>query len=650
MARKSGKLPNNEYQSPCSTDRRSALAQKESDIRSTEKLLELIRNEHTVDVDDDKGSHPGAVNPLKQKTANLIPVAFHKRTVVGVDIGHSHIKLAKIIRTDKSAELIDYLDIPFTSSIVISDEKCLHALKAGLDQFCEGLSNFNLWGAIQSANVETRCIRIPKLPRKQVANAIFWTFTKKTPFDKKSDILDYEIIGDIAEGGVKKTEVLAFKAPKSDVGAYQAAFQKIGYPLKGISIVPFAIQNLFRSGIIAHPDQDTCCLFIGRDWSRIAIYNQGNLVLSRGIKAGMRSMVDAINSALLKEEDWNQSISKVNSDDAPGAEPDAVAINPKAQLLFFDFIGVSSPDLAGASSNQKIDRSRIFQMVLPAMERLIRQIERTFEHYTLNFNSEGVKRIFISGQVIANSKLVSYFETQLDMPVVPMNPFPAGSPFTQQIRIPDAASAKEAFVPAIGLALSSNSITPNFLFTHEDKDIVEDIRRKNMRILTICMLCLMVMIGVFSWQQKNLDTQRIRVEELNNQLIQYSPPAKKELLLALYAKAKQKKKLASQIIQRYAPAAIITELADITPSNIRLLSMDAGLAYKGAQAASFSSNSVTIEGIIFGDAGSFETILTNYLLSLKNSPLFLKPSVQTKQIEFYYDQEIMRFIARLEVI
>jgi Tfp pilus assembly PilM family ATPase len=213
------------------------LAHKENDIRSTEKLLELIRKHDAVDA-------PPAFEPdttPKPAATRLMPSAFRKRTIIGVDIGHTHIRLAKIVRTEKSLFLTDYLDVPFNTSISIKDDKILKPLKAALDQFSEGSSSFDIWGSIQSAKVETRCIRIPKIPRKQISNAIFWTFTKKTPLDKNSEILDYEIIGDIADGGVKKTEVLVFKAPKSDVNIFEEAFRKIGYPLTGITIVPFAI-------------------------------------------------------------------------------------------------------------------------------------------------------------------------------------------------------------------------------------------------------------------------------------------------------------------------------------------------------------------------------------------------------------------------
>ncbi len=621
------------------------MAQRENDIRSTEKLLELIRKHD----DDSPLQSPDSAVPQRTSLPRLMPSAFQRRTIIGVDIGHTHIRLAKVIRSDKSVVLTDYLDVPFNATVSITDERILKPLKAALDQFCEGVSHYDIWGAIQSAKVETRCIRIPKLPRKQVANAIFWTFTKKNPFDKTTEILDYEIIGDIAEGGVKKTEVLAFKAPKSDIVNFRDAFRKIGYPLTGITIVPFAIQNLFRRQIISHPGDDSCCLFIGRDWSRIAIYNRGNLILSRGIKAGMRSMVDAINSALLRNDPWRQANANGAGDAAITGQPESVSVHPKSQEIFFDFIGVSSASPSSSKVDKQPGQNQVFQMVMPAMERLVRQIERTFEHYALNFTTEGIKRIFISGQIIANASVVDYFEKQLDIAVVPMNPFPEASAFTEPVRIPETVSEREGYVPAIGLALSSNSITPNFLFTHEDKESVESVRRNNMRILTVCMICLMVMIGIFSCQQKRLDLQRERIETLNNQLVRYNPPAKKELLLALFAKAKQKNILVKQIIQRYAPAAVVTELADVTPSNIRLLNLDANFR-NPSDAGSSSRNELLIEGIIFGEAGNFETMLTSYLLKLKNSPLFRKPRVQSKQIEFFNDKEVMRFVTRIEVI
>jgi type IV pilus assembly protein PilM len=620
---------------------------KHNDIHSTEKLLNLIRSDSSGEAPPRPEIEPDKLS--KPKLSNLIsPITFRKRITIGVDIGHTYIKLAKIIQTDKSYEILDFLDVPINHQINLSDPKFQQLLKSTLDQFCGEHQSRVIWSAIQSARVETRCIRIPKVPRKQIANAIYWTFTKKIEFDKAEELLDFEILGDITEDGVKKTEVMAFKAPKKDISEIKQTFKSIGYPLNGITIVPFAIQNLFRSRIITHSEEDTCCLFIGRDWSRIAIFNKQNLVLSRGIKAGMHSMVEAINIAIQNQEKLSASTSTNASGPIPGENHASNSINPESQRLFFDFIGITGSKTDPSDRPNKPDSTQIFQMILPAMERLVRQVERTFEHYALNFNSEGVRKIFISGMVTANPMIVDYIGKQLDLPIAAMNPFPADSAFVKHIRIPENVQEREGYVPSIGLGLSSNTVTPNFLHTHEDRELSETIRRNNMRILTACMIVLMVLIGIFTWQEKRLDGKRNRIDELNNRLLTYNPPAEKDLLLALYAKTKNKRQTIHQIVYRYTPAAIVTELSDITPANIRLMSIDAVLSSN--QALSDESRTVAIEGIIFGDPDRFEPTLTGYLLNLKNSPIFKKPSVRSKQIEYYQNQQVLRFSAALGIV
>ena len=92
---------------------------------------------------------------------------------------------------------------------------------------------------------------------------------------------------------------------------------------------------------------------------------------------------------------------------------------------------------------------------------------------------------------------------------------------------------------------------------------------------------------------------------------------------------------------------MITEISRITPPNIRLLNIDALFNQEKSGKAKNAPRDVTIEGIAFGDTGTFETSLASYLLSLKNSSMFQKPSVQNKQIEYYHDQQVLHFTTKL---
>lgn len=615
------------------------MAQKD-EIQSTEKLLELIRKQNEKDAEAPvKSSLPPDEKITAQPAKRTL--SFQKKLTIGVDIGHTYIKLAKVQRqADKTYHLLDYSEVPLSVAVSLKDEQFRKILKENLDRFCAGSSNYEIWSAIASANVEIRCLRIPKLPAKQIPNAVYWTFTKKVTYNPTSEILDYEILGDVAEGGVSKTEILAFKAPRADVEDMRAAFERIGYPLKGISIVPFGIQNLFRAGILPSQDSNVCCLFIGRDWSRIAIYNNGNLMLSRGIKAGMHSMVEAINIGLFRPDGWGPNAHQQDH------EATLSRIDPLAQKAFFEFIRDDTPSVVSLSETKQVSAHEIFQLMLPAMERLIRQIERTFEHYALNFHREGIGRILISGQITSNAMVVGHIGQQLDTSITIMDPFASQTFSTEKVKIPQKPAQRESYVPAIGMALSTNRQTPNFLFTHRQKEELEQVRKNNMRVLTFCMLCLIVLIGIFSWQERRLDLKRSEIDKLSTRLMAYTPPAEKEVLLALYAKTKDKRQAMGEVAHRYTPMALIHEIAAITPASVRLLRVDGVFPASKDETAT----TVIIEGLIFSEAKDFETMLTSYLFSLKNSPLFDRPSVSSKRIEYYNNQEVLRFSTRLELI
>ena len=115
-----------------------------------------------------------------------------------------------------------------------------------------------------------------------------------------AQIFDFLVVETAYADGEQKKNVIAYTAPKNDINNTRDIFKKAGWPLKGISIVPFAIQNLLRAGWISSSGKNVCTLFIGRDWSRIAIFSKTHLILSRDIKAGARSMVQAILETLDK--------------------------------------------------------------------------------------------------------------------------------------------------------------------------------------------------------------------------------------------------------------------------------------------------------------------------------------------------------------
>ncbi|MFC1825856.1 hypothetical protein ACFLYZ_00500 [Thermodesulfobacteriota bacterium] len=620
---------------------------KKDEISSTEKLLDLIRGKSAKDSDSSvvHSSHPAAA-------AMKLSFLRKRKLIVGVDVGLQSLRLVKISQSaDKKSELLDSLRVPFDPKLPKKSPRFHRFLKSVLMKFCDSSETVEIWSAISSTNVETRYLRIPKVPKKQMFKAVFWTYKKDISFDEHNDIFDYEVLGDILEDGVSKTAVMAYSAPKREVDELKALFSKSGYPLTGISIVPFALQNLFKTQWLKN-GKNVCSLFVGNDWSRIAVYSNGNLVLSRGVKSGTKSMVEAIR----EEIDINgleQSLPPADGDHPPEFEDDNENYDSDtdpALKLLTGLIDDTSP-LAEEEESLNANTDKLFGTIQPALDRVIRQVERTIRHYSLNFGDEGIGKVYISGKISANRHVVNYIGQQLGIPVENLDPFASQKLLSAGFSIPESESERGAFVPAVGMALSSNSFTPNFIFTYKDKEkAIVNIRIKR-AMLGLFLLLMAAGVGFFLWQNSILEQKKATVAKLQMQMAQYSPVVDQNLIIQMVAKAQRNIDTAEAYVNKYFAMAVISEIVQITPSEIFLTNIAAQLeSFKGSSPAPEVNKGLVLEGIIFGERLASQTLLAGYLIKLESSPMLIQPVIKKKYYDVLEDQEILRFTVELGLV
>lgn len=155
---------------------------------------------------------------------------------------------------------------------------------------------------MSAARVEVATIRIPRVSSFLIANAVYWILKKSNPFDEQEMLFDFEVQGAVIESGVPKLAVLTFIAPRREFEDTRQLFTRIGHPLKGVTIVSFALQNLLRAEWMESGKKIITSLYIGNDFSRIDIYASGNLVMTRGIRAGANSMINPLPNPVTKQD------------------------------------------------------------------------------------------------------------------------------------------------------------------------------------------------------------------------------------------------------------------------------------------------------------------------------------------------------------
>ncbi len=639
-----------------------------NDITSTEKLLDFIRK---------KSGQPDLTAPLPEKplpaTKNT-PLAFFKKPVrprainVGIDIGHESLRLVKMERrADRQWRLIDYRDVRIPGEIQRNSPEFVAFLKAEIDRFCGLYRRIAVWAVMSAANVVVRHILIPRVPKNQIDKTVFWTIKRESPFNEAETILDFEVIGERLDQGRPQWIVTAYTAPRSEVAAIKTLFSQIDLPLTGISVVPFAVQNIFRTDWIPRRTETVAYLFIGNDFSRIDIYSKGNLIITRGIKAGINSMVEALQEALDSQAGRHPSVGQ--------EENDSALTVAQARKILFSLSEDSAP-LTVHDAGYSLRTEEKFQVILPALERLVRQVERTFDFYKTSVGPGEVRKIYVTSAMPVYVPLIRYVGEQIGCESEVLDPFN-----TEQFELDHAVrsfnlSERNALIPALGMALSDNAHTPNLLYTIAEKKQVATINQVSRIVFFILLALTLGLAGLSLFHVGTIAKKTLEADRHQEQLARYQPFVSQDDLLRV-AVASKKLDSASRVYgERYRSLAVLGELAELTPAEVRLLKMKttfgAATVEKGGDPAKSATAAVkdtpppeqkdaakpsaaqpgaspgsavdlVVEGMIAGPRQSLESSLVAYLTKLQASPLLKQITVQSSSIEQLKRRDFLRF-------
>jgi Tfp pilus assembly PilM family ATPase len=624
---------------------------RNDDISSTEKLLDVIRDKK------DEAPSPPPLSVQKPK-ANVFAFSGKKGGLrsmnVGIDAGHEFVRFVKTVRAgDGKWKLLDVRKVAYPFGLVKNTPEYAAFLREELVRFgCSAKDDCGVWLIMSAAEVEVRHLRIPKVAKKQVENAVFWGMRKEYSFDEREFVFDFELQGEVVEQGIPKLAAMAYTVPRREVDDTRKLFAQAGIPLDGLVITPFAVQNIFRTGWIAAAKGTVASLFIGNEFSRIDVYSKGNLVMSRGIKTGVRSMIEALMETFNDER-------RPDPESATGYR--VLTFDEARRVVFGLGSGAPAEEMVRAG----LDEAEAYRMVEPALERLARQVERTFEHYTTNVSSERIEQIFVSSVMTVNRQMLDYLGDQLAIErdvFDPLDPKVADIPASVSL----STIERMAFVPALGVALSDNAHTPNSLFTYREREEAVQVERINRFIMMGFVASVIICALVFGYQYLQMSSKKDSVAKLEATLAQFSPRIDQARISEMLATMKQRRDVLRGYSERYLGMAILGEMTALTPEDIRLISVKSGLAFPAVAPAAPGSapaqpppqpagppaatgQEMVVEGLVFGDPATFESQLFRYRVALENSPLFKNVTVKKQDLEPFRKGRVLHFIINMQI-
>jgi len=101
--------------------------------------------------------------------------------------------------------------------------------------------------------------------------------------------------------------------------------------------------------------------------------------------------------------------------------------------------------------------------------------------------------------------------------------------------------------------------------------------------------------------------------------------------------------------------AIISELSDLTPENIRLINVrivlpGAGVPEPHKEATpKEKSDDIVIEGVVLGDRSELDALVAQYVMKLENSPMLQGVALQKSSMVTFKNKEILQFTINAKI-
>ena len=266
----------------------------------------------------------------------------------------------------------------------------------------------------------------------------------------------------------------------------------------------------------------------------------------------------------------------------------------------------------------------------------------------MNYENARVGKIYISSGVRPHQRILDYMGEELGIPTEAINPFASGSNFLTMVPWPDSVSEQSSFAPAMGMALSSNGVTPNFLHTYKDKEKEVRSQRVNHSIFACIFVFIAMCVGIALYQDSQISEKEDKARFLQQKLASFNLRVDQSLILNLLDQYKAKNRSVLELSKTYLDLAVISEIAKLTPPDISLMSISADFGdLPSGQEKEPPKKTIVLDGIIQGDRLNLESMLAGYLIMLKNSELFDQPSINRKSFEFYENRGVLHFTAQL---
>lgn len=294
---------------------------------------------------------------------------FKKRYILGLDVGTSAIKLAQFRKKDGTLRLVKarVMEIPRGKE----PASVLREILSGID-----IKSSRIVSIINSPQAMVRRVTAPQMPKSELKEAVSLEAKNYFPFSISDSLVDFEVVGDIVEKGIKKLELMVAVCPKDAVRDHLALLNQAGVRSPWLIPPSLALYNLlkFKS---PKGDETLVGVDIGNKFCELVMIKEAKLIFTRKIPVSADDFTKAMAVTLVSDS----GRVRLSYEEAEKIKRDYGIPEEASQELVAD----------------KIVATRLYSVLRSPAERLSREIAQSFNFYREEASAGRIDRLILFG-------------------------------------------------------------------------------------------------------------------------------------------------------------------------------------------------------------------------------------------------------------
>jgi type IV pilus assembly protein PilM len=443
------------------------------------------------------------ITQIKDKITQI----FKKDFVVGLDIGTSSIKIAQFAEKEDGLYLVrcDLKEIKHIDNEAMREKEIIEILKdllRGID-----IGNSKIIVGINCPHTAIKRVILPYMPRQELRDGISLEAKNYFPFPIEDALIDFEIVGEVMEKGIRKYQVLIATSPNKTVNEYLSLLEKIGIKPASFIPAPYALQKL-NEVFLSKEDKIQCLVDIGSHHTELAIFSAEGARLpdGQGSASGGKG----------KNLIFSRKIPVAGSDFTKAMTDVLVSDRGRTELSFDEAekikqkMGIPSEDESRVI-DEKISTTQILSLLRAPLEQLVNEIDRCLDYYREEISGGKVDSLVLLGQGAFLKGLAEFFSKELGMEVN------LGMPFEALKFKSGAMSLKAEDSPRLALAIGaglSEGKGINLLPAEIKEERKRTFKRTTFETVTIGAILILAFIYIGMQIQLNNFQKRISVARM----------------------------------------------------------------------------------------------------------------------------------------